>query len=906
MALSSPPFVGVIGGRGAAGRRGSAVSVLFPPSPALGAGGSCVANSLSPNSAYPAGFNPHRRRNSYAAGVLPELYVNEQNAGGRMSPATFAQQQQNYHHNGMAQQYGSQQHLLDPSAAYHRRRLPPTPLDLAEGRLSGSNETIWTEAMERGGGHTEGIIRRSSSPRVLPNPPNPQMNHSPVQWSSNGGGTENATTNVTSQSDWNDANLSPHQCHFARRPSSRRRRLPAEPIPQTQRNQHQTSFEGSLPPMAHREQQTKYPMEAKGAVGAANDGSANGGEGRGGQLLLRSSSTRSARGQHGRSPGGLPPAPRQQQSLETDNSAVNSTRAVSSLTDTTPGIGTFATPPSNGNAFLPPANDTKKLIGQNGENERTKEEKSHSTYRTNDLTSKQSECLIGRRQPQKRATNERELSVPVPTAALTPTPQKVSTVSAPTTPREMQQKEQKNVMNLANASNSRKFSSDSPSVLSDLAAISSLNLQRNGSGSMAHLLEQQHILRREFTTTPNSDGAVSVSDSAGGCARSNSSSLSPSIEQLNCTASVSRSGSDAEIVADPSILGFDPSLYTNGPSPLLPLSSTGGSFSGPSSSAHATDQPSTSALPCDDQPRPKGLGLIHCTLQHFPVRKRLRVNVLKIEGLAGELRPDLEIQPFCKLLLTPGKKQQQQSVVKRGRDAVFNQEFFFDGVATEEIDSKLLQIEVCHCSMQKLQKDQEIGEVRIPLKDITQQLHTKREVRIVEELKLFTIGKKLGKLHISTCIEREARRLTINLHKAEDLPKWGIIGAPDVQIRIRMQQGNGTEALKCSRVLKNTTTAVYKEAVMFLISTKETDLAQTKITISVHDLSRSVTGNDTIGAVFLGQLAIDKSEQDQWRNTMDHWGKEVKGVHLLKNAQGQATPEVHVVDVREEDEQGMD
>jgi len=44
--------------------------------------------------------------------------------------------------------------------------------------------------------------------------------------------------------------------------------------------------------------------------------------------------------------------------------------------------------------------------------------------------------------------------------------------------------------------------------------------------------------------------------------------------------------------------------------------------------------------------------------------------------LAGDLRPDLEIQPFCKLTLTSTKKQQsqqQQSVVKRGRDSVFNQ-----------------------------------------------------------------------------------------------------------------------------------------------------------------------------------------------------------------------------------------
>jgi hypothetical protein len=96
-------------------------------------------------------------------------------------------------------------------------------------------------------------------------------------------------------------------------------------------------------------------------------------------------------------------------------------------------------------------------------------------------------------------------------------------------------------------------------------------------------------------------------------------------------------------------------------------------------------------------------------------------------GLAGELRPELEIQPFCKVNIQPGTKQKQVSVVKRGRDAVFNQvissltlflpsqivslqnvlfqEFFFDGIATEELDSKMLSIEVFHQSAQKLQKD---------------------------------------------------------------------------------------------------------------------------------------------------------------------------------------------------------
>ncbi|KAH7728424.1 Protein SUE-1 [Aphelenchoides avenae] len=428
-------------------------------------------------------------------------------------------------------------------------------------------------------------------------------------------------------------------------------------------------------------------------------------------------------------------------------------------------------------------------------------------------------------------------------------------------------------------------------------------LSRNGSmvtGSMAHLLENQHLFRREFTATPDSLAHT----------QSNTSSLSPSIEQLNCVSSQSRKSSSSE-GDDPSVHGLDPSLYIPGAVPCTSSSSvpdivgSNGSAVTTNAGTHGTSvttSVSNNSWP-DNEPRPKGLGLIHCTLQHFPVRKRLRVSVLKIEGLAGELRPELEMQPFCKVNLVPGKSSKQQvSAVKRGRDATFNQEFFFDPVTSEDLDAKSLHIEVCHQSTQKLQKDLVIGEIRVPLKDLTQ-LHSKKEVRIVEELKSFINSKKLGKLHITSCIEKEARRLTINIKKADDLPKWGIIGAPDVCIRITMQQGSSQPQTKSSRVLKSTCTAVYNEAVMFLISTKQNDLQHTKITISVHDVSRSVTGDDVIGSAYLGELAVDKSEIDQWKNTVEHQGKEYKGCHNLKNPKNNA-PDVHVSETHSDTEEG--
>lgn len=105
-------------------------------------------------------------------------------------------------------------------------------------------------------------------------------------------------------------------------------------------------------------------------------------------------------------------------------------------------------------------------------------------------------------------------------------------------------------------------------------------------------------------------------------------------------------------------------------------------------------------------------------------------------GLAGQLRPELELHALCKVCLGPGKGQQKQHsrVVKRARDAVFNEEFFFDNIGPDELTIKTLNIRVCHHSGKQFQKDVVIGDIDVPLKDITE-LQSKKEVKLVEELK---------------------------------------------------------------------------------------------------------------------------------------------------------------------------
>lgn len=51
-------------------------------------------------------------------------------------------------------------------------------------------------------------------------------------------------------------------------------------------------------------------------------------------------------------------------------------------------------------------------------------------------------------------------------------------------------------------------------------------------------------------------------------------------------------------------------------------------------------------------------------------------SLIPFEGLAGQLKPELEIHAYCKLVLLPGGKT-QNSIVRRGRDVVFNQVTLF-------------------------------------------------------------------------------------------------------------------------------------------------------------------------------------------------------------------------------------
>ncbi|KRX63684.1 Synaptotagmin-C [Trichinella sp. T9] len=141
---------------------------------------------------------------------------------------------------------------------------------------------------------------------------------------------------------------------------------------------------------------------------------------------------------------------------------------------------------------------------------------------------------------------------------------------------------------------------------------------------------------------------------------------------------------------------------------------------------------------------------------------------------------------------------------------------------------------------------------------------------------------KLGRIHLGITLEASARRLTINVAKIDDLPKYGIYGPPDPYVRITLNQKQVTQS-KQTRTLKNTCNPVFKEAVMFLVSVGEEDLENTSLVVSVMDALRPSCPSSVIGEIILSKGAEEKSCAEQWRMMLASPGKEIKASHTLKS-----------------------
>uniref|UniRef100_A0A8C6YD87 C2 domain-containing protein n=1 Tax=Naja naja TaxID=35670 RepID=A0A8C6YD87_NAJNA len=112
-------------------------------------------------------------------------------------------------------------------------------------------------------------------------------------------------------------------------------------------------------------------------------------------------------------------------------------------------------------------------------------------------------------------------------------------------------------------------------------------------------------------------------------------------------------------------------------------------------------------------------GLLRLSSEHCPANQRLRIRLISVEGLYGEapLEPK-SINCCITFSLLPGKVQKQRStVIKRSRNPIFNEDFFFLGVSEEHLRRLSVRMKALNKGG-NMKRDLVLGESEVPLMQI--------------------------------------------------------------------------------------------------------------------------------------------------------------------------------------------
>ncbi|XP_063173028.1 C2 calcium-dependent domain-containing protein 4D [Candoia aspera] len=108
-------------------------------------------------------------------------------------------------------------------------------------------------------------------------------------------------------------------------------------------------------------------------------------------------------------------------------------------------------------------------------------------------------------------------------------------------------------------------------------------------------------------------------------------------------------------------------------------------------------------------------GRLRLSSEYLQPQSSLRVRLVSAEGFYPPRGDPRHIHCCVALQLRPGLGQRQRSAaVKRSRNPIFNEDFFFEGVTPEELPRRSLRIKVLNkaCS---LRRDVVLGECDVPL-----------------------------------------------------------------------------------------------------------------------------------------------------------------------------------------------
>ncbi|XP_036390442.1 C2 calcium-dependent domain-containing protein 4C-like [Megalops cyprinoides] len=111
-------------------------------------------------------------------------------------------------------------------------------------------------------------------------------------------------------------------------------------------------------------------------------------------------------------------------------------------------------------------------------------------------------------------------------------------------------------------------------------------------------------------------------------------------------------------------------------------------------------------------------GALRLSAEYCPENQRLRVRLISAEGLYAPSTDPKSINCNVSISMMPGKAQKQRStVIRKSRNPIFNEDFFFDGVSEDDLCARSLRFKVVN-KMPTMKRDYVLGDCEIPLTSI--------------------------------------------------------------------------------------------------------------------------------------------------------------------------------------------
>ncbi|KAG7468239.1 hypothetical protein MATL_G00140810 [Megalops atlanticus] len=111
-------------------------------------------------------------------------------------------------------------------------------------------------------------------------------------------------------------------------------------------------------------------------------------------------------------------------------------------------------------------------------------------------------------------------------------------------------------------------------------------------------------------------------------------------------------------------------------------------------------------------------GTLRLSAEYCPETQRLRVRLISAEGLYAATSDPKGINCSVSVSMMPGKTQKQRStVIRKSRNPIFNEDFFFDGVPEDDLANRSLRFKVVN-KMSSMKRDYTLGDTELPLTSI--------------------------------------------------------------------------------------------------------------------------------------------------------------------------------------------